>query len=109
MRNAASPKFAVTVCKEAMRYVRNRIGSLSALSSDSHATGRSQSATHSLTSVVLPKPAGAEMRVTLCPTPRLWRNPSFSRSTNRGRTTTFDLSRGMCSLVAKMGTGMDAL
>ena len=41
-------------------------------------TGRSQPATHSLTSVVLPKPAGAEMRVSLrC-------RPSFSRSIRRG-------------------------
>ena len=42
-------------------------GSLSPSSSDSQATGRSQPAIHSLTSVVLPKPAGAEMRVSLQP------------------------------------------
>ena len=43
-------------------------------------------ATHSLTSVDLPKPAGAEMRVSLpC-------RPSFSRSIRRGRRTT--LGRG---------------
>ena len=59
----------------------NRAGSLSPLSSDSHATGIPQLAIHSLTSVVLPKPAGAEMRVSL-PT-----NPSIHRSIRRGRRT----------------------
>ena len=43
------------------------VGSLSPSSSDSQATGRPQPATHSLTSVVLPKPAGAEMSVSLRP------------------------------------------
>jgi len=52
------------------------------------ATGCPQPATHSLTSVVLPNPAEAEMSVSL----RLARRPSFNRSFNRGRRTT--LGRG---------------
>ena len=81
-----SPIFAAIVCKAATRYVRKRVGSLSPSSSDSQAAGRPHPATHSLTSVVLPKPAGAEIRVSLpC-------RPSFSRSTRRGRRTT--LGRG---------------
>jgi len=74
-------------------------------SSDSHATGRSQPATHSLTSVVLPKPAGAEMRVTLgvrC-------SPAFNRSIRCWRRTTLGRGGGMKSLVAKMVAGTDQL
>jgi hypothetical protein len=60
-------------------YANLRAGSLSPSSRDSQVTGRPQLATHSLTIVVLPKPAGAEMRVSLpC-------RPSFSRSSRRGR------------------------
>ncbi len=51
----------------------------------------SQPATHSLTSVVLPKPAGAEIRVSLRPAER----PSFSRSIRRGRRTTLGRGRGI--------------
>jgi hypothetical protein len=58
-------------------------GALSPSSSESQAAGRSQPATHSPNSVVLPKPAGAEMRVSLqC------RAPSLRRSIRRGRRTT---------------------
>src|SRR6266699_5431928 len=85
------------VCKAATRYVRKSVGSFSPLSSDSQATCRSQPATHVLTSVVFPKPAGAAMRVSLrC-------RPSFSRSIRRGRLTTFGRSRGRYSFVAKIG------
>ena len=58
--------------------------------------GRSQPATHSLTSVVLPKPAGAEIRVSFrC-------RPSFSRSIRRGRRTTLGRGGGIYSLVARI-------
>ena len=65
----------------AFLFSRCLVGSLSPWSSDSQAAGRSQPATHALTSVVLPKPAGAEMRVSLrC-------KPSFRRLLKRGRGT----------------------
>lgn len=48
-----------------IRYVQNRAGSLSFLSSDSQAIGCLQLAAHSASSVLLPKPAGAETRVSL--------------------------------------------
>ncbi len=50
-----------------------------------------QPATHSLIRVVLPKPAGAETRVSLVPAAR----PSFSRSTSVGRRTTLRREGGM--------------
>jgi len=55
-------------------------------SSDSQATGLPQLAIHSLTSVVFPNPAEAEMRVSLHPPA----DPCsvFSRSIRRGRRTT---------------------
>ena len=60
-------------------------------------------AIHSLTSVVLPKPAGAEMSASLrC-------RPSLSRSIKRGRGTALGRGGGMYSLVAKTGTDMVAL
>ena len=60
-------------------------------------------ATHSLTSVVFPKPAGAEMRVSLrC-------RPSFSRSIRRGRLTTFGRSGGIYSFVARIGVTFSLL
>src|SRR5437762_24066 len=60
-------------------------------------------ATHALTSVVFPKPAGAAMRVSLrC-------RPSFSRSSRRGRLTTFGRSRGRYSFVARMGVTLSLL
>jgi hypothetical protein len=49
--------------------------------------------------VVLPKPAGAEMRVSLrC-------RPSFNRSIKRGRGTMPGRGGGIYSLVAKIGAG----
>ena len=53
-----------------MKYVRKRVGSLSPSSSDNQTTGCPQLAIHSLTNVVLPKPAEAEMRVNLQPEQR---------------------------------------
>ena len=97
--NVASPTVGAMVCKAAMKYARKRGRSLSSLSSDSHATlerwmpyptamqGCSASAIlhlaeiHSLTSVVLPKPAGAEMRMTLGARCR----PACKRSIKRAR------------------------
>ena len=52
---------------------------------------RSQPATHSLTSVVFPNPADAEMSVSLRPEGR----PSFIRSISRGRRTTSGRGGGM--------------
>ena len=77
------------------------MGSLSPSSSDSQATGRSHAATHALTSVVLPKPAGAEMSVSLrC-------SPAFSRSIRRERRTTFGRGGGIYSFVARIGVDID--
>src|SRR5712692_9137180 len=91
------------VCKAATRYVRKSLGSFSPASSDSQAAGREPPATHALTSVVFPKPAGAAMRVSLrC-------RPSFSRSIRRGRLTTFGRSRGRYSFVARMGVTFSLL
>jgi hypothetical protein len=57
----------------------------------------------SLTSVVLPKPAGAEMRASLrC-------RPSFSRSIRRGRRTAFDGGGGIKSLVARIAVDISQL
>src|SRR5579863_290412 len=88
------------VCKAATRYVRKSVGSLSPSSSDNQATCWSHPATHALTSMVFPKPAGAAMRVSLrC-------SPSFNRSNRRGRLTTSGRSGGIYSFVAKIGVGM---
>ncbi|MCJ7695489.1 MAG: hypothetical protein MUO40_08685 [Anaerolineaceae bacterium] len=62
-------------------------------------------AIHSLTSVVLPKPAGAEMRVNLQPEER----PSFSRSTRRRRRTILDRSGGTNNFVPKIVIDIDQL
>ena len=48
----------------------------------------------------MPKPAGAEMRVSL----RLAGRLSFNRSIKRGRKTTFSRGGGILSFVAKIGT-----
>ena len=85
------------VCKAATRYVRKRVESFSPSPSDNHAVGRWQPASHSLTNVVFPKPAGAEMRV------RLRCRPSFSRSIRRGRLTKLGRSWGIYSFVARIG------
>ena len=83
-------------CSAAIKYDKKRAGSLSPSSSDSQAAGRWLWVIHSLTSVVLPKPAAADTRTSLrCA-------PSFSRSIGRGRSTCFDRRGGMCSLVVRM-------
>ena len=76
--NAPSPIFVVvpsspltvSVCKAVTRYYRKCVGSLSPSSKESQPADRSQPETHSLTSVVLPKPAGAVIRVSLRPSCR---------------------------------------
>src|SRR5512136_2904198 len=81
------------------------MGSLSPSSSDSHATGCLQSVIHSLTSVVLPKPAGAEISVIPAARCKL----SFIRSINRRRETTLGRGGGTYSLVAKIGADIGQL
>src|SRR5205823_5895939 len=72
---------------------------LSPSSSDSQATLSWVVATQALSRVVLPKPAGAETRVSLrC-------RPSSSRSTKRGRSTAFGGSGGIKILVARIWVG----
>src|SRR3972149_6603096 len=109
--------------------MRKRAGSLSPSSSDNHANFRLpildcgleiaclfaddaqsalsnlQSSIHLLTSVVLPKPAGAEISIT----PGLRCKPSFKRSIRRGRRTTFSRGRGIYSLVARIGEDTNQL
>ena len=80
----------------------SQVGSLSPSSSGSYPTrafgsSRPQPATHPLSSVVLPKPAGAEIRVSL-----RWM-PAFSRSIRRGRGTSSGRTGGIWSLVCKSG------
>src|SRR5262249_42633636 len=88
---------ASTVCNAATKYARKRARSRSPSSTASQAAGRLPSASHSPTSVVFPKPAGAEMRVSLrC-------SPSFRRSVRRGRRTTFGPAGGGKSFVARSG------
>src|SRR5690242_15862244 len=78
-----TPIVGTIVCKAATRYVRKRVGSLSSMSSESQAASRPHPAIHALDRVVFPKPAGADIRVSL-----RW-SPAFSRAIRRGRTTTF--------------------
>src|SRR4029453_8108551 len=54
-----------------------------------------------LTSVVLPKPAGAEMRVSLR------RRPALNRSNRRGRRIAFGAGGRIYSLVARIGVDID--
>ncbi len=79
--NSLSPIPVLINCRAVTRYERNRAGLLSPSSSDNHPTGLPQSAIHSLTRVVLPKPAGAGMRVNF----RLAASPSFNRAIRPGR------------------------
>ena len=73
---------------------QNRTGSLSAVSSDSQATGRPLRRAQSASNAVFPNPAGAHTTVSSPAT------ASVSRSTSRGRGTRPCRARGMCSLVA---------
>ncbi len=77
--------------------MKNRTGSLSFLSRESQAAGHSVCRSQSLTSVVLPNPAGAETSVSLWPDCRPW----FNRSTRRWRGTSSGRRRGINSLVAR--------
>ena len=85
--SALSPIPAATVRSAAITYAQNDAGSLSRPSSDSHAVSRSPAgpagpaASHPASSVVLPKPAGAETSVSFDAVP--W----SSRSLSRGRGT----------------------
>ena len=62
MASTVSPAPGATFRRASARYARNRPGSASPSSSESHATGILHPATHSATRVLLPKPAGAEKR-----------------------------------------------
>ena len=99
--NTASPTFGAIVCTAATRWIRKRAGSLSRSSSDSQATFHLQTAAHALTSVVLPKPAGAETRV------RLRCRPSSIRSTKWRRMTALGGGAGTYSFVARTGVDID--
>jgi hypothetical protein len=74
---------------------RKRAGSLFPSSSDTQATERSdeRSATHSPSRVILPKPAGAVIRVSLRP------GSLFRLSIRRGRATNFGRACGTRTLV----------
>ena len=83
-RAGADPGHAPSA-SAAITYVQNDAGSLSPWSSESHAADRrpaGAAASHSASSVVLPKPAGAETSVSLDSAPRP------RRSLRRGRGTT---------------------
>jgi hypothetical protein len=76
--NASFPIFLLIVCRQAIKFLKNHPGSSSFLSSDSQTTFTGDREAHWLRSVVLPKPAGAEMTVNLCPSPSLtWLRHKF--------------------------------
>ena len=62
---------------------------------------------HSLTSVLFPKPAGAEISVSLDLKPWFGRRFLFSRSSRRARWTTLRRGGGRKSLVARIGMDID--
>ena len=64
---AFRPISASNICKAAIKYAQKRMGSLSPSSNETQVTQRSLCGIHSLSSVVFPYPAGAEMRVSLRP------------------------------------------
>jgi hypothetical protein len=69
-----------------IKYVQNVAGRLSFGSNESHATCLvAVAASHSVSSVVLPKPAGAEMSVSFEFAPRRSRSLSLGRATISGR------------------------
>lgn len=82
-----------------MTYAQNVAGSLSVASSDSQPGdwGPSGLAVHSARRLVLPDPAGAEIKVSLAWVARC------SLSTSRGRVTGPARSRGTCSFVPSSG------
>jgi len=82
--SARAPTPGATVCSAVIRYVQNDPDWLSAWSRESHAADRSPAgaaASHSASSVVLPKPAGAETSVSFDSAPRLKRSLSLGRPT----------------------------
>ena len=100
-RRAPGASSGATRPMAATTYVQNRAGSLSRSSSDSQAV-RSSPPTQSATSVVLPKPAGAETRVRAG-----WSTPS-SRWRRRGRSTP-PRRRGVWSFDSRSGTAAVAI
>jgi hypothetical protein len=81
----------------AITYCRNRRGSSSAGSSESHATRRPLACAQSARSVDFPEPAGAAVRVTVPPA------TESSRSRRRPRLTRFCRGDGTKSFVASRG------
>jgi len=77
MHEASIPR----VSKLGKGYVQKRTGWLSAASSDSQAAVRPVAASQSESSVVLPNPAGAEMRNSTASAPRFRRSRSLGRGT----------------------------
>src|SRR5215207_7688606 len=95
-----APTCGATVCNAAITYAQKDAGWLSVSSGDSHATERrgvENAVTHSVNSVVLPKPAGAEISVS-----RVW-FPRLSCSLSRARATRPGRSLGMYNLVWMRG------
>src|SRR5215217_3358012 len=85
------------------RYAKKRAGSLSASSKESQAVGPpspERSSNHSLNKVVLPKPAGAETRVSLRPSYRT------RASRKRGRGTSSVRVLGTRTFVVTSASGM---
>ena len=77
--------------------MKKRIGSLSPLSRESQAAGRSVYRNQCATSVVFPNPAGADTSVNLWPE----RRPAFNRSMRRGRGIRSDRMGGIYSFVCR--------
>jgi hypothetical protein len=89
----------------ASRCATNRPSSLSASSSESHATDTDRSgfptaaAVQLLTNVVLPKPAGADTNANRCP----GSSKVSAIASNRTRATSRSRRAGACSFVASTG------
>src|SRR5512139_2026457 len=83
--------------RAALTYARKRLGSLSASSNDSHATGARETRAQALTRVVLPEPAGADTRISG------QTSPSSIRVSRRTRDTSSWCEVGIDSLVIKRG------
>ena len=86
--SASSPTPGAAVLSAAMKYVQNNAGSLSLASSDSHAVvcpSAGADVNQSVSSVVLPKPAGADTSVSADSPARPRRSFSLERATNPRR------------------------
>ena len=110
MFSAPFPKvdsFPLVWFNEAMKYVRNRVKSLSLSSRENQAKFEFESllmvCNHSATSVVFPNPAGAETRVNLQSV------HLFNCSIKRGLGTSSGRVAGIKSLVTKIWAGMKRL